>query len=108
VGSGKQSPFRWAAPTREWTRVPWRPPRPPQRFSQQELNLGVDGAHVVRRPAGQRVVDGRVEPQQDRLPLRHQSSPDDQCAPDDDARLTASPAPPGGRAVVVIAASPQV
>jgi 2-desacetyl-2-hydroxyethyl bacteriochlorophyllide A dehydrogenase len=47
------------------------PSRVGQGAAEQELDLGVGTAQLVGRPAGQRVVDGRVEPQQDVLPLTH-------------------------------------
>ena len=38
---------------------------------EQELDLGVGGAHLVGRPLRERVVDGRVESQQDALAFAH-------------------------------------
>jgi hypothetical protein len=40
---------------------------------QNELDLGVEAAQVVRGPALHRLVHRRVEPQQEWLPFRHGS-----------------------------------
>jgi hypothetical protein len=42
-----------------------------QRAPEQELDLGVRTAQLVRRPSSQRVVDGGIEPKQDALTLSH-------------------------------------
>jgi hypothetical protein len=42
-----------------------------QRAPQQELDLGVRAPQLVLSPPGQRVVDGRIKPQQHVLTLAH-------------------------------------
>ena len=51
-------------------------PRPalPHRLAQQELDLPVEAAQVVLRPALDRVAEVAVDAQQERLPLRHGSA----------------------------------
>jgi hypothetical protein len=51
--------------------VPRHAARLGQGTPQDELDLGVGAAQLVGRPARERVVDGRVEPEQDALALRH-------------------------------------
>jgi hypothetical protein len=42
-----------------------------ERTAQQELDLGVDASQLVIGPAGQRVMDCRVEPEQHLSALAH-------------------------------------
>src|SRR5271154_3394768 len=51
--------------------VAWQPACIGQRLAQQVLDLGVGAAQLVGGPAGQRVVHGGVQPQQDALALAH-------------------------------------
>jgi len=44
---------------------------PGERLAQQELDLGVRAALLVSGPAGERLVNAGVQPQQDTLPLAH-------------------------------------
>jgi hypothetical protein len=48
-----------------------QPPGVGQRAAEQELNLGVGAAQFVGGPPAQRIVHGRVQPQQDVLALAH-------------------------------------
>jgi hypothetical protein len=43
----------------------------PQCAAQDHLDLTVDAAQLVVGPAGQRVVDGRIDPQQDLSAIAH-------------------------------------
>jgi hypothetical protein len=45
------------------------PPRISQGAAQDQLDLRVDAAELIRRPPGQRIVHRRVHAQQDRLAL---------------------------------------
>jgi hypothetical protein len=45
-----------------------------ERAPEQELDLGVGAAQFVAGPAGQGVVDGGVEPQQDALALAQRAA----------------------------------
>src|SRR5690242_4525758 len=47
------------------------PPRVAESPAEQELDLGISGSHLVGRPLGQGVVDGRIESQQDALAVSH-------------------------------------
>lgn len=42
-----------------------------QRFAQQHLHLGIDAAELVVGPAHERIVDRRIDPQQDLPALAH-------------------------------------
>jgi hypothetical protein len=52
--------------------VAWQPPRLAERAPEHELDLGVGGAHLVGRPLGQGVVDGRVEPEKNAFAFGHE------------------------------------
>jgi hypothetical protein len=47
------------------------PPDLGARAAQHHLDLGVGAAQFIGGPPGQRVVHGRIKPQQDRLALSH-------------------------------------
>ena len=42
-------------------------PRPPEIVAQQHLDQAVDAAQIIGRPLGKRLVNGRIQPQQDGL-----------------------------------------
>lgn len=50
-----------------------------QRFAQQHLDLRVDAAELVVGPAHERIVDRRVNPQQDLSALAHLTCTASQC-----------------------------
>ena len=50
---------------------PRRAAGPAQRLAQDELDLRVEAAQIIVRPALHRVEHGAVDPQEERLPLRH-------------------------------------
>lgn len=69
VGSGC-CVFSWATAW-VWGLEPgWCPPGLRQGLAQEHLDLGVDAAQVVGGPAGQRIVQGGVDAQQQLLTLR--------------------------------------
>jgi len=53
---------------------PWQPAGLCQCPPEQKLDLSIRAAQLVGCPPGQRVVDGRVEPEQDALALAHRGS----------------------------------
>lgn len=64
-------PRRRAATPGERSGVLWHASGVAQRFAQQHLHLGVDAAELVVGPAHERIVDRRVDPQQDLSALAH-------------------------------------
>ncbi len=48
-----------------------QPPGFGERAPEQELDLGIRAAQLVRRPPGQRVMHGGIKPEQDALTLSH-------------------------------------
>jgi hypothetical protein len=61
----------WTAPPRERCHPLGHPPCLGQRTAQQDLNLRVDAAELVGRPAGQGVVDCGVDPEEDLPTFAH-------------------------------------
>jgi hypothetical protein len=62
----------WATGPAHLADVTGQPSRSGERLPQQELDLGVGAAQIVRGPPGERVVHGGVQSQQQLLPLvRH-------------------------------------
>ena len=51
--------------------LPWQPAGPSQRIAQDELDLRVEAAQIVVRPALHRVEHGAVDPQEEGLPFGH-------------------------------------
>jgi hypothetical protein len=58
-------------PPREGRRLLRHPPRVGERAPQEHLDLRVEAPELVVGPTDQRIVDGRVDPQQDLAALAH-------------------------------------
>jgi len=61
----------WPAGPAHLPDVRGQPPGFGERSPEHELDLGVGAAQLVRRPPGQRVMHGRIKPEQDALTLSH-------------------------------------
>jgi hypothetical protein len=57
-----------------------QPPGFGERAPEQELDLRVGAAQLIRRPPGQRVMHGRIKPEQDALTLSHAATQLAGCA----------------------------
>jgi len=58
---------QWPTSARQRDSMPGHPARISQGSPQQQLNLCVEAAELIRGPPTQRVVHGRIEAEQDRL-----------------------------------------
>ena len=54
--------------------VAWKAAGVAKGTAEQELDLGIGGAHLVGRPLRQGVVNGRVEPEKDAFAFCHELS----------------------------------